>query len=195
MKMNKNVLGALVCAALLGSSMSAMADPTEKTASASWDVSAVKDSTAGIVITPTGELNFIYNPVTKTWNSQKAPFDLALLAPADATSFTLQAQIGSGHTLSQVGNPAATYDVVPRASSVELTRTEFQDIFEYLPNLSTMTGMVAEGESASTWFNVDIKPLNSAAGVPATDESAMTDGTYKGTLDVDFKAVWEVPAP
>ncbi|WP_421180612.1 common pilus major fimbrillin subunit EcpA [Aeromonas enteropelogenes] len=163
-------------------SMSASAVTEEKNASASWDVNAVKDSTAGIVITPTSELNFIYNPVTKTWNSQKAPFDLALLAPNKSTSFELKAKIGSANTISKVGEPTLYYEVIPRASSVELNKTDFQSIFEYLPNLSTMTGLVSDGgESASTWFDVALEG----------EDELHTDGVYKGVLDVDFVASWK----
>ncbi|NUU65330.1 fimbrial protein [Enterobacteriaceae bacterium BIT-l23] len=192
--MNKIVLAGFVAAALVSSQ--AMADVTAS-ATASWDATAIKDTTSALVVTPLKSLNFKYAEGIKAFNTQSGAFDITIQGQSGATDFTLTSQIVS-NTLSR-STDASTLDIGVDWNGSKLSKTAATTMIDTANNVSAgldalaVSTAYAGSDRISTQgnftFSVDSATSDGSTVAAFKD---LTDGYWSGDVRVQFTAVWTI---
>lgn len=171
-----------------------VANATDKTASASWKATVVKDTTSTLVVTPLEEINMKYSESLKGFPVAQAKFDVAVKGMGSATNFKLTAQLGN-NTLSSLtaGNTSKVHlgarwkgnDISKTAQTVLVDTTD-QSNNMYFGNItSDLTADAAQIETMDFYFIDGLLGDGSAATA-----EALPDGMWTGNIDMSFKATW-----
>ncbi|MGL4603531.1 MAG: common pilus major fimbrillin subunit EcpA [Iodobacter sp.] len=156
--------------------------------SVKWQVTAMKDSKAGLVVSPIGSIDFKYSVVSAGFVSAPAKFLVTTLNGfADATEFKLEATQGSGFAnsvadsskgfkveLQKDGQPLSVDSASPTLLKTSTAMGDF---------LGSLDGLSAEGSEQQAEFT--------AVAVKGSDEfKALPDGAYMGEATAAFRATW-----
>ncbi|WP_455426023.1 common pilus major fimbrillin subunit EcpA [Dryocola sp. LX212] len=192
----KNIARIAVLTALALSTVSAFAAETVANDSASWNVTATKDSSAKLVVTPRGSIDFQYakstDGTTGNFNQAQALFDVTVdNTGMNATAFKLETRANAQKSVQDASG--ASMDVILSANGTALeqdTWTTLNDETNTFHGLETLTGLSDGIEKGSSYFEARLGNFADATGASVTDASLMPDGIYSGVVTAEFKATW-----
>ena len=185
---------AMVLLAMAGAMQ--MASAVEKTVqdSVTWQVTAVKDAQAALVVVPQGNINLKFLPGTGQFAQASANFWVSVLktdAVVAGSTFTLSAVQTEGTVTAQAdltkGFKVVLYkDGMPLSSDISAP-TILNDSSTSGDFLAHLNGLSTTPNRDSGTFVAFAKPLTTTS----TDMIlALPDGDYRGQVTVAFNAVW-----
>ncbi len=190
--MKKTALFLILFAAISG----ANAADKVSTATATWDATARKDTTAQLTVTPLGSLSFTYAPGIKAFNQVDGTFDVAVKGVADAEGFKLTSKLNSNTLSSLVSDNKQKLDVGARWQGQELSKDKEVTLVDTANNITSgFTGitndLTEDGSSRGrfTFYVSGAKDETDAEVALAT----LPDGEWQGDVSVDFVATWTTP--
>lgn len=200
--MKKNALAMLMASALFVSG-AALAD-TVANDSAVWNVSAEKDSTSRLIVTPLNSIKFQFDKGIGDGGAfvdQPAAFKVTVdNGSTNATGFALEARAGAQSVINN--GVGSSMRVVLNAGDEPLETdswvTLVDDSHSY-SGLEGLTGLNGDIEEAQATFNASLTDFQSN-GAAADSAADMPDGFYSGEVAADFRATWTeagnpTPAP
>lgn len=191
--MKKLALIAIISTAFLSSV--AHADVTAS-ATASWDATAVKDTTSDLVVTPLKTLNFKYAEGTGAFNTQDGAFDITIQGQSGATDFELTSTLVS-NTLSRTSDNSeltvgVSWNGEPLSQSTPVTllntANNVTSGLEALSVSSAYAGKDRVSSQGAFRFTID----SAATDGNTTDFADLADGYWSGDVKVQFTANWTV---
>lgn len=192
----KNIVRIAVFTAIALSTASAFAADTTANDSASWNVTATKDSTAKLVITPRGSIDFEYTKnsdgTTGNFNQAQALFDVTVdNIGMSATAFKLESRANAQKSVQDANG--ASMDVILSANGTALTQdtwTTLNDATNTFHGLESLTGLSDGVEKGSSYFEARLGNFTDAEGTAVAEAGAMPDGIYSGVVTAEFQATW-----
>ncbi len=91
--LNKNSIGDAINNYCCFFATAANADTRVAQATATWQATAIKDTTSMLVVTPLKSLTFNYAEGQKSFNQQNGAFDIAIQGQSGATDFKLSSKL------------------------------------------------------------------------------------------------------
>lgn len=173
---------------------SVFADVTAS-ATAKWDVTAVKDTTSTLVVTPLKSLSFQYAEGLNAFNQQNGAFDVTIKGQSGSTDFELTSKV-INNTLTRSGD-ASTLDVGVAWNGTKLSKTEkttlintAQNINAGLESLSQSLAYAGSDRTSAQGnfvFTIDSATSDGSTSTPFKD---LADGMWDGEVAVQFTALW-----
>lgn len=195
----KNIARIAVLTAIALSTASAFAAPVTDNDSASWNVTASKDSTAKLIVTPRGSIDFKYAKDTDTklkstgnFNTSQALFDVTVDSTDEttATGFTLEARANAQKVIQDAnGNKM---DVLLSANGTDLGESSWTTLNgngTTFHGLEGITGLSKGVEKGSSYFEARLANFK-VGDTSETEASKMPDGQYTGVVTAEFQATW-----
>ncbi|MGL5584007.1 MAG: common pilus major fimbrillin subunit EcpA [Plesiomonas sp.] len=183
------IAGAMMSVILSGSVMAADTGTAQDTAT--WVVTAQKDSHARLIVSPVGSINFKYLPKSKTFAPTDAPFIVNIQndssAGTDATDFKLEAIQTEGYA-AHIAQPDQKFEVLlsvgdEALSKLKATPTLLNKSGSINSFLTSLDGLAAASESADRFVATAVAPTGSSF-------DKLPDGMYEGQAQVTFQATW-----
>ncbi|WP_353168538.1 common pilus major fimbrillin subunit EcpA [Providencia sp.] len=173
----------------------ANADTRTAQATATWQATAIKDTTSMLVVTPLKSLTFNYAEGQKSFNQQNGAFDIAIQGQAGATDFKLTSKI-IANTLARTTDDS-TLEVGVKWNGADLDSTTdttlidvAQGITSGLDNLAANGSWDVSDRSTDRGEFTFVIANAKAAGVDAEFKD-LTDGVWDGDVKIQFTANWE----
>lgn len=161
-------------------------------ASATWDATAVKDTTSQLVVTPLGSIHLKYAEGIKSFNTQEGLFDVAVRGVPNATDFKLSAKLGSNTLNNIITTEKSQLNVGVRWKGQDVTAatpTVLVDTKNGPKSAFTKITSALQTETADQdSFTFYISDAKDGTGPIAFDK--LPDGRWTGQVTVDFDAVW-----
>ncbi|MEN3802975.1 common pilus major fimbrillin subunit EcpA [Aeromonas veronii] len=170
---------------------------TEATSVASWKATATKDSTEqALVVSPLGSLDFKYAAGLERFNTIDGKFDISIVgnegtAEVPVTGFTLKAKKIQGRLTDNTGNTVMDVGVQWQGTTVPAD--------SYVSLIDNKAGVNGGSISAiGQGFKGDAKAVGdltfNITGAQTDGKSvalsAVPEGVYQGSVDVEFVANW-----
>ncbi|MGL4856864.1 MAG: common pilus major fimbrillin subunit EcpA [Plesiomonas sp.] len=188
--MKKHLVAGVMMSVILSGNVMAAAAGTEQD-SATWVVTASKNSHARLVVSPVGSINFKYLPKSKTFAPTDAPFIVNIqndsAAGTNATDFKLEAIQSKGYA-AHIAQANEKFKVVLSVGDKALSEDEANPtLLNKSGNinsfLSSLDGLAAGSESSDSFVATAVAPTGKTI-------EALTDGLYEGQAQVTFQATW-----
>ncbi|HHR5860537.1 TPA: common pilus major fimbrillin subunit EcpA [Providencia alcalifaciens] len=164
-------------------------------ATATWQATAIKDTTSMLVITPLKNLTFNYAEGQKSFNQQNGAFDIAVQGQSGATDFKLVSKIVSNTLSRTTDDSKLTIGVQWNGTSLSKSKdTTLVDtlagITSGLDNLSSAGIYNGSGRATDRGeFTFLVASAESSEGTP-TDFKSLADGSWDGNIKIQFTATW-----
>lgn len=165
-------------------------------ATASWQVSAKKDTTSSLVVTAMEPVELQYDEGSESFNTKNAIFGVTIAGQSGATDFELKSRI-SKNTLKRLNHPS-TLDVGVAWNGEKLNKTTDITLIDTSKNINAGLESLANGYagpgrvSAENSFKFSIDSATSD-GAATSDLKDLPDGTWDGEVVVLFSANWTTP--
>lgn len=167
-------------------------------AEATWQVTANKDSSSAISITPENSAATInYNPLTKEFEQAQLKYKLRIVNGAIIGGYTVKASSTKNMLTHQAGKDFAKFDLSVEALSDTgaLQKQKLTSAAQDLKGLKGFGAFSAVTEaveySSTETLIADFAGGNNASGVVAPAEAnKLMDGNYKGEFNMIFDASW-----
>lgn len=194
--LNKKIVS-ILASTIVAASFATVANADTRTAqaTATWQATAIKDTTSMLVVTPLKSLTFNYAEGQKSFNQQNGAFDIAIKGQAGATDFKLASKIIANTLARTTDDSKLTVGVkwngedLKKNEDVVLIDTS-KDLTSGLDNLTT-DGVFNGSERATDRGEFTFVIASAEAAGAATDFNALTDGTWDGDVKVQFTATWD----
>lgn len=200
---NKKVSSVLLSTIIAASFVTvAHADTRTAQATASWQATAIKDTTSMLVVTPLKSLTFNYAEGQKSFNQQNGAFDIAIQGQAGATDFKLASKIIANTLARTTDDSKLTVGV--KWNGEDLSKTTDTVLIDTSKNLTSgLDNLAAKGvydgsERATDRGEFTFVIASAEAKGVSADFKSLTDGTWDGDVKVQFTATWDgdfTPAP
>lgn len=194
--LNKKMTSVLL-STIIAASFTSIANAETRTAqaTATWQATAIKDTTSMLVVTPLKSLTFNYAEGQKSFNQQNGAFDIAIQGLAGATDFKLASKIVANTLARTTDDSKLTVGVKWNGENLNnSTDTVLIDTSKGLT--SGLDNLAADGvyngadratDRGEFTFNI---ASAESAGSP-TDFNSLTDGVWDGDVKVQFTATWD----
>lgn len=200
---NKKVSSVLLSTIIAASFATvAHADTRTAQATASWQATAIKDTTSMLVVTPLKSLTFNYAEGQKSFNQQNGAFDIAIQGQAGATDFKLSSKIIANTLARTTDDSKLTVGV--KWNGEDLSKTTDTVLIDTSKNLTSgLDNLAAKGiydgsDRATDRGEFTFVIASAEAKGASADFKSLTDGTWDGDVKVQFTASWDgdfTPAP
>lgn len=173
----------------------ANADTRTAQATATWQATAIKDTTSMLVVTPLKSLTFNYAEGQKSFNQQNGAFDVAIQGQSGATDFKLTSKI-IANTLARTTDDS-TLEVGVKWNGTDLDTTADTTLIDVAQGITSgLDNLAAEGiwdgSDRSTDRGEFTFVIANAKAAGATAEfKDLADGVWDGDVKVQFTANWE----
>ncbi|AIO36843.1 hypothetical protein DM39_5840 [Burkholderia cenocepacia] len=214
-KMNKNVLGATLAAALsLAAIVPAVAETTTAEASVKWSATAVKKSDVMLNVFQEGDTSFDmkWNPATSQFQMQDRALTIQAAGYSDATAYRITAQVtqdrldsnsfGAKNSLKvgvKLGGivlgsaPVNILEGANGAPSTAADKLNSMNLASAGPN-KTPNGSYHQATGVPIKFAIVGGKDATGADVAQDKLAELVDDSYSGNVEVRFVASWERPA-
>ncbi len=193
---NKKVSSVLVSAIVAASFVTvAHADTRTAQATATWQATAIKDTTSMLVVTPLKNLTFNYAEGQKSFNQQNGAFDIAIQGQSGATDFKLESKVVANTLSRTTDDSKLTVGVkwngedLSKDANVVLVDTS-KNLTGGLDNI-TADGIYNGSDRATDRGEFTFVIANAEKAGAAADFKDLTDGTWDGDVKVQFTATWD----
>lgn len=200
---NKKITSVLL-STIIAASFATVANADTRTAqaTATWQATAIKDTTSMLVVTPLRSLTFNYAEGQKSFNQQTGAFDIAIQGQSGATDFKLSSKIIANTLARTTDDSKLTVGV--KWNGTDLTKNTDTVLIDTSTGLTSgLDNLAADGTYNSSdratdrgEFTFVIAGAESAGS--AADFNSLTDGAWDGDVKVQFTASWDgdfTPAP
>ncbi|ELX8380777.1 common pilus major fimbrillin subunit EcpA [Providencia vermicola] len=193
---NKKVTS-IVLSSLIAASFATVANAETRTAqaTATWQATAIKDTTSMLVVTPLKSLTFNYAEGQKSFNQQNGAFDIAIQGQAGATDFKLASKIVANTLARTTDDSKLTVGV--KWNGEDLSKTTDTVLIDTSKNLTSgLDNLAADGifngsERATDRGEFTFVIAGAESEGAAADFNSLTDGTWDGDVKVQFTATWD----
>ncbi|KLN45654.1 fimbrial protein [Providencia rettgeri] len=200
---NKKMASVLL-SGVIAASFATVANAETRTAqaTATWQATAIKDTTSMLVVTPLKSLTFNYAEGQKSFNQQNGAFDIAVQGQSSATDFKTTSRI-IANTLSRTTDDSKLM-VGVKWKGEDLNKTTETTLIDVAGGLTSgLDNLAADGayngtERATDRGEFTFVIADAEAAGAATEFKELTDGTWDGDVKVQFTATWDgnfTPAP
>ncbi|EPL9570718.1 common pilus major fimbrillin subunit EcpA [Providencia rettgeri] len=193
---NKKMASVLLSGVIAASFVTvANADTRTAQATATWQATAIKDTTSMLVVTPLKSLTFNYAEGQKSFNQQNGAFDVAIQGQSGATDFKLTSKI-IANTLARTTDDS-TLEVGVKWNGTDLDTTADTTLIDVAQGITSgLDNLAAEGiwdgSDRSTDRGEFTFVIANAKAAGATAEfKDLADGVWDGDVKVQFTANWE----
>ncbi|MEC3991927.1 common pilus major fimbrillin subunit EcpA [Proteus mirabilis] len=195
--MKKLTLGIIV-GSLFTIPLSVNAATKTATATATWQATAIKDTSSALVVTPLKTLTFNYAEGQKSFNQQDGAFDIAIQGVESATDFELTSKLITNTLTRTTDESVLTVGVKWNGQALsESTPVTLIDTANGSTSGLDKLGLPESYASADRTtdrgtFNFNIASATSDGSTSTTFEE-LADGVWDGDVKVQFTAVWTTP--
>lgn len=193
---NKKITSVLL-STIIAASFATVANADTRTAqaTATWQATAIKDTTSMLVVTPLKSLTFNYAEGQKSFNQQNGAFDVAIQGQSGATDFKLASKIISNTLARTTDDSKLTVGV--KWNGEDLTKNADTILIDTSTGLTSgLDNLAADGVYNSSDRSTDrgeftfVIASAESAGT-AAEFNSLTDGTWDGDVKVQFTASWD----
>ena len=173
----------------------ANADTRVAQATATWQATAIKDTTSMLVVTPLKSLTFNYAEGQKSFNQQNGAFDIAIQGQSGATDFKLSSKL-IANTLARTTDDS-TLTVGVKWNGEDLSKTTDVVLIDTSKGLTSgLDNLAADGiyngsERATDRGEFTFVIASEQAEGATADFKSMADGVWDGDVKVQFTATWD----
>lgn len=194
--LNKKMIS-VVLSTIIAASFATVANAETRTAqaTATWQATAIKDTTSMLVVTPLKSLTFNYAEGQKNFNQQNGAFDIAIQGQSGATDFKLASKIISNTLARTTDDSKLTVGV--KWNGEDLNKNTDTVLIDTSAGLTSgLDNLAADGIYNGTERATDrgeftfVIASAELAGSP-TDFKALPDGVWDGDVKVQFTATWD----
>ena len=193
---NKRISSVLL-SGIIASSFATFANADTRTAqaTATWQATAIKDTTSMLVVTPLKSLTFNYAEGQQSFNQQNGAFDVAIQGQSGATDFKLTSKV-IANTLSRTTDNS-TLKVGVKWNGTDLDTATETTLIDVAGGLTSgLDNLAADGVYNGSdratdrgEFTFVIASAESAGAAAEFKDHA--DGVWDGDVKVQFTANWE----
>ncbi|WP_369310004.1 common pilus major fimbrillin subunit EcpA [Providencia rettgeri] len=193
---NKKMVSVLLSGVIAASFATvANADTRTAQATATWQATAIKDTTSMLVVTPLKSLTFNYAEGQKSFNQQNGAFDVAIQGQSGATDFKLTSKI-IANTLARTTDDS-TLEVGVKWNGTDLDTATDTTLISVADGITSgLDNLAADGVFNSSDRATDrgeftfVIAKAKMAGT-AAEFKDLADGVWDGDVKVQFTANWE----
>lgn len=197
-------MASVLLSTVIATSFSTIANAETRTAqaTATWQATAIKDTTSTLVVTPLKSLTFNYAEGQKSFNQQNGAFDISIQGQSGATDFKLASKIISNTLARTTDDSKLTVGV--KWNGEDLTKNADLVLIDTSKGLTSgLDNLAADGiynssDRATDRGEFTFVITGAESGGVATDFNSLSDGTWDGDVKVQFTATWDgnfTPAP
>ncbi len=194
--LNKKIASVMLSTIIAASfATAANADTRVAQATATWQATAIKDTTSMLVVTPLKSLTFNYAEGQKSFNQQNGAFDIAIQGQSGATDFKLSSKL-IANTLARTTDDS-TLTVGVKWNGEDLSKTTDVVLIDTSKGLTSgLDNLAADGIYNGSERTTDRGEFTfviagaQAAGATA-DFKSLADGVWDGDVKVQFTATWD----
>ena len=187
----------LLLSTIIANSISKIANADTRTAqaTATWQATAIKDTTSMLVVTPLKSLTFNYAEGQKSFNQQNGAFDITIQGQAGATDFKLSSKI-IANTLARTTDDSKLL-VGVKWNGTDLDKVTDTVLIDTKNKLTSgLDNLAAKGvfdgaDRATDRGEFTFVMASAESAGAATDFKALTDGVWDGDVKVQFTASWD----
>ncbi|OAT49719.1 common pilus major fimbrillin subunit EcpA [Providencia heimbachae] len=193
---NKKMTSVLL-STIIAASFTSIANAETRTAqaTATWQATAIKDTTSMLVVTPLKSLTFNYAEGQKSFNQQNGAFDIAIQGQAGATDFKLASKVIANTLARTTDDSKLTVGV--KWNGEDLNNTTDTVLIDTSKGLTSgLDNLAADGIYNSAdratdrgEFTFVIASAESAGA--SADFNSLADGVWDGDVKVQFTATWD----
>ncbi|MGJ3355449.1 common pilus major fimbrillin subunit EcpA [Providencia sp. Je.9.19] len=193
---NKKIT-AVALSTIIAASFTTIANADTRTAqaTATWQATAIKDTTSMLVVTPLKSLTFNYAEGQQSFNQQNGAFDVAIQGQTGATDFKLTSKI-IANTLSRTIDDSKLM-VGVKWNGEDLDKTTDTTLVDVLAGqTSGLDNLAADGvyngaDRATDRGEFTFVIASAESAGAAAEFKDLTDGVWDGDVKVQFTANWE----
>lgn len=173
----------------------ANADTRVAQATATWQATAIKDTTSMLVVTPLKSLTFNYAEGQKSFNQQNGAFDIAIQGQSGATDFKLSSKL-IANTLARTTDDS-TLTVGVKWNGEDLSKTTDVVLIDTSKGLTSgLDNLAADGiyngsERATDRGEFTFVIASAQVAGATADFKSLADGVWDGDVKVQFTATWD----
>lgn len=168
-------------------------------AEATWEVTANKDDSSAISLTPVNSVATInYNPLLGKFEEAKLGYQLRIINGKDLSTYTVKASSSKHKLEHNLSHDAAIFDLsvdaIDATGAVKKTKLT-QDAVDILGlhKIGLFGKITTAGEYSSTETLYANFASGSVGGVTTTDAKTLKEGVYSGQFNMIFDAAWTLP--
>ncbi len=169
---------------------------TTTTSTATWQATAIKDTTSSLIVLPVGSLDFQYTESGKAFNSINGAFDITIQGQEGATDFQLSSKLIS-NTLVR-GDSSSTLNVGVEWNGSKLSKDTQTSMVDTTKGISAGLDALAgkaifsskDRNSTQGNFIFKIDSATSDGKTAVTSYKELSDGVWLGDVAVQFTATW-----
>ncbi|HFI1068808.1 TPA: common pilus major fimbrillin subunit EcpA [Proteus mirabilis] len=194
--LNKKIASVMLSTIIAASfATAANADTRVAQATATWQATAIKDTTSMLVVTPLKSLTFNYAEGQKSFNQQNGAFDIAIQGQSGATDFKLSSKL-IANTLARTTDDS-TLTVGVKWNGEDLSKTTDVVLIDTSKGLTSgLDNLAADGiyngsERATDRGEFTFVIASAQAAGATADFKSLADGIWDGDVKVQFTATWD----
>ncbi|MFS3859340.1 common pilus major fimbrillin subunit EcpA [Proteus mirabilis] len=194
--LNKKIASVMLSTIIAASfATAANADTRVAQATATWQATAIKDTTSMLVVTPLKSLTFNYAEGQKSFNQQNGAFDIAIQGQSGATDFKLSSKL-IANTLARTTDDS-TLTVGVKWNGEDLSKTTDVVLIDTSKGLTSgLDNLAADGiyngsERATDRGEFTFVIAGAQAAGATADFKSLADGVWDGDIKVQFTATWD----
>lgn len=194
--LNKKIASVMLSTIIAASfATAANADTRVAQATATWQATAIKDTTSMLVVTPLKSLTFNYAEGQKAFNQQNGAFDIAIQGQSGATDFKLSSKL-IANTLARTTDDS-TLTVGVKWNGEDLSKTTDVVLIDTSKGLTSgLDNLAADGiyngsERATDRGEFTFVIAGAQAAGATADFKSLADGVWDGDVKVQFTATWD----
>ncbi|HEJ9414509.1 TPA: common pilus major fimbrillin subunit EcpA [Proteus mirabilis] len=194
--LNKKVASVMLSTIIAASFATAVnADTRVAQATATWQATAIKDTTSMLVVTPLKSLTFNYAEGQKSFNQQNGAFDIAIQGQSGATDFKLSSKLIANTLARTTDDSKLTVGV--KWNGEDLSKTADVVLIDTSKGLTSgLDNLAADGvyngsERATDRGEFTFVIASAEAAGTAADFKSLADGVWDGDVKVQFTATWD----
>ncbi|HBC5516390.1 TPA: common pilus major fimbrillin subunit EcpA [Proteus mirabilis] len=194
--LNKKIASVMLSTIIAASfATAANADTRVAQATATWQATAIKDTTSMLVVTPLKSLTFNYAEGQKSFNQQNGAFDIAIQGQSGATDFKLSSKL-IANTLARTTDDS-TLTVGVKWNGEDLSKTTDVVLIDTSKGLTSgLDNLAADGiyngsERATDRGEFTFVIASAQVAGATADFKSLADGVWDGDVKVQFTATWD----
>ena len=194
--LNKKIASVMLSTIIAASfATAANADTRVAQATATWQATAIKDTTSMLVVTPLKSLTFNYAEGQKSFNQQNGACDIAIQGQSGATDFKLSSKL-IANTLARTTDDS-TLTVGVKWNGEDLSKTTDVVLIDTSKGLTSgLDNLAADGiyngsERATDRGEFTFVIAGAQAAGATADFKSLADGVWDGDVKVQFTATWD----
>ncbi|MFH6839607.1 common pilus major fimbrillin subunit EcpA [Providencia sp. 2024EL-00732] len=193
---NKRISSVLL-SGIIAASFATVANADTRTAqaTATWQATAIKDTTSMLVVTPLKSLTFNYAEGQQSFNQQNGAFDVAIQGQSGATDFKLTSKVIANTLSRTIDNSTLKVGVKWNGTDLDTaTETTLIDVAGGLT--SGLDNLAADGvyngsDRATDRGEFTFVIASAESAGAAAEFKDLADGVWDGDVKVQFTANWE----